>query len=180
VGNSFTSVRPSLGVSDPLPGGGVAPRTPPGKREARAVAVAGIAFAVVAAVLIVGLVLETPSGGTPAAGGTGGAGAVRITSVEWDFAGFPCDGESTFSLAAGAAVAPGTVLNESRQVVNNATLGTCTFSHPLVTAGFTVLGSNTPLTIGGEGNGTLSVTIESPDHAWSGQLVIDLTIATAF
>ena len=147
-------------------------------RETRFVAVTGVSVGIVAAVVLAALILS----GSPASPSTGATGAdvVHISAVQWNLGGFPCSGDPEISSTAGTTVAPGSEFVENDSLVNEATLGTCTFSSPALSPGFTLVGSSLPFTIDATGNATLTLTIEAPSTAWSGTLIVSVGVSTAF
>ncbi len=141
---------------------------------------AGLAVAVAVGVTVA-LLIGAHGGPAPAVqGGTIRPGVVEVTGVEWNFAGYPCDGDPTFVAGPGGEVAAGDVLNLTHRVVNDASLGTCTFQDPSVPAGFTVLGSNLPMALGGEANGTIQIEIGTPASGWNASLTVTVEVVTAF
>jgi hypothetical protein len=146
-------------------------------RETRFLAVTGISMGIVAVVVLAALFLSAPP--APASPSSGGGGNdVRISSVQWNLAGLPCDGDPEISSTAGTNVALGATFTENRTLVNQATLGSCTFSNPAVPAGFTLVSSNLPITLNALQNATLSLNITAPSSPWSGTLVVTVGVLT--
>jgi hypothetical protein len=178
-----------VATSRPLPGNAPdAARVAPGpsvggertrSRETRFVAATGISVGIVAVIVLTALLLSGPP--APASPSpSGGGNEVRISSVQWNLAGFPCDGDPEISSGPGTTVAPGAMFTENRTLVNQATLGSCTFSNPVVPAGFTLVSSNLPITLNALQNATLSLNITAPANPWSGTLDVSVGVSTAF
>ncbi len=140
---------------------------------------AGLAVAMSVGVAVALLVGAHGSPAPSAQGGTIQPGLVQVTEVEWNFAGYPCDGEPTFLEGPGAEVAAGSSLNLTHRVVNDASLGTCTFQEPSVPAGFTVLDSDLPITVDGEANATIQLEIATPASGWNASLTVTVEVVTA-
>ncbi len=148
-------------------------------RETRFVVVTGVSVGIVAAVVLAALILAGPA--VPAStGASPGGDVVHISAVQWNLGGFPCSGDPEISSTSGTTVAPGSTFVENDSLVNEATLGTCTFSNPALPPGFTLVTSNLPFTINATGNATLSLTIDAPSTAWSGTLIVSVGVSTAF
>jgi hypothetical protein len=153
------------------------PPSPP--RTSHTGAIVAVAVVVVILVVIVALYVAGvfTSGTLP--GSSPPPVTVDITDVNWVLSGASCSGDASQSTSAGETVNGGATITASEDLVNTALFGSCTFSTPAVTAGFTIVSSNAPVTVDAGGSQSLDMQIMVPSTSYTGVLTVTLTVTTA-
>jgi hypothetical protein len=137
--------------------------------------IVAIAIVIVLVLAGVGYYLLTRPGGVTGAS----TQQVDITSVNWELSGSSCSGDQSQSTSAGETVTAGTTITAEFTLGNTALFGSCTFSTPAVTAGFTISSSNAPVTVTAGGSQSLDLEIVTPSTSWTGVLTVTLTVTTS-
>lgn len=112
----------------------------------------------------------------PPGGGGVAPPTVYVTSILWSLRTSGCSGDGTVYAGAGYLFATGSSISLSELLVNTAGAGTCTFTDPEITRGFTVISSNTPLTVAAGGRQLFEMTMQVPSTAWTGALSVSLSV----
>jgi hypothetical protein len=161
-----------------------APSPPSAKPRHRTGVWVGVGVFVIALIVIAAVVGSVPPSKS-SGGSTGppppppGTTKVNVTQVEWRFSGSNCWNATNSS---GTNVSGGATFNVSLPISYTAGKGApagCTVdSEVMETAGFTLLGSDTPLEVNSGGSATLSLTIAAPDANETEPVAVDGSVTT--
>ena len=145
---------------------------PPPPKKSRKLLWIGIGIGIVVVIVIIAAVAFVASN-------TSNTKSVNITAVNYQFIGSSCSGW-TDATGSGVQGSAGGQVTLTFSLTNTAPFGTCTAqSISTPTSGFTVVSSNTPLTVNAGATQTLTAVIGLPSQSYNGVLTIVVSVTTA-